>query len=173
MGSITLYIVPAILVLVPLLGLLKKLPVYELFVTGAAEGLRMSVQILPYLLAVLVGVAVFRASGAFNAIADLIAPLTNLLGIPADVLPLMLMRPLSGSGALAIAADIINTSGPDSFTGLLASVLQGSTDTTFYILSVYFGAIGITRYRYALRVGLTADLISMLASCVICHLLFA
>lgn len=171
--SFAVYLVPLFMLAIPLVGLIKKLPVYDLFVAGAEEGLRMAIQIFPNLLAILVAVSVFRASGAFAAIASVIAPLTEFLGIPSDVLPLMLMRPLSGGGALALTADIITNSGPDSYTGLLASVLQGSTDTTFYVLSVYFGSVGISNYRYAVSVGLLADLISMCTACFFCHLCFA
>ena len=170
--TISLYAVPVILILIPLYGLMKKLPVYELFVEGAAEGVQMVLQILPYLLAMLVAISVFRASGAFNAIAACLAPLTELLGVPSEVLPLALMRPLSGSGALALTADVLKSAGPDSFTGLLASVMQGSTDTTFYILAVYFGSVGIRKYRYSLTVGLSADMVSFVSSFLICRLLF-
>lgn len=161
-----------LLLVIPLYGLMKKQPVYELFVEGAAEGVTMALQILPYLLAMLLSVAVFRASGAFAALAGWLTPVTEFFGIPGEVLPLALMRPLSGSGALALTADIINESGPDSFPGLLASVMQGSTDTTFYILAVYFGSVGIKKYRYAVTVGLSADMVSFIASCVVCRALF-
>lgn len=168
----SLYAVPLVLVGIPLYGLCKKQPVYELFVEGAAEGLRMALQIFPYLLAMLVSISVFRASGAFSAISAVLAPVTDAVGIPADVLPLALMRPLSGSGALALSTDILKTHGPDSFTGFLASVMQGSTDTTFYILAVYFGSVGVKKYRYALTVGLSADMVSFLCSFIASKLLF-
>ena len=167
--QLSLFMVPLLLVGIPLYGVLKKQPVYELFVEGAAEGVQMALQILPYLLAMLVAISVFRASGAFQALAGLLTPLTDALGIPAAVLPLALMRSFSGSGALAMTADILQQEGPDSFTGLL----QGSTDTTFYILAVYFGAVGIKKYRYALTVGLAADAASFLSSFIICLLLFS
>lgn len=170
--TISLYTVPLILLLIPLYGLIKKQPVYELFVEGAAEGIQMVLQILPYLVAMLVAISIFRSSGAFDAIAKLLMPVTEPLGVPAEVLPLALMRPLSGSGALALTADIINSAGPDSPAGILASVMQGSTDTTFYILAVYFGAVGVRKYRYALAVGLSADMVSFLASFIVCKLFF-
>jgi spore maturation protein B len=171
--QISLYAVPLILLLIPLTGVIRRLPVYELFVEGAAEGIKMALQILPYLLAMLMAIAVFRASGAFDALAGLLTPLCDRLGLPPEVLPLGLMRPLSGSGALALTADVINEQGPDSFAGLLASVMQGSTDTTFYILSVYFGSVGVRQYRYALGVGLSADLVSFISSFIVCSILFA
>ena len=160
------------LLLIPLYGLAKKQPVYEQFVAGAAEGVGMALQILPYLMAMLLSIAVFRASGAFAALASLLSPLTGALGVPGEVLPLALMRPLSGSGALALTADVISQAGPDSFPGLLASVMQGSTDTTFYILAVYFGSVGVKRYRYALTVGLSADMMSFIASLLVCRFFF-
>ena len=172
MRLLSLYAIPLLLLFIPLYGILKGQPVYELFVEGAAEGVTMALQILPYLLAMLLSVAVFRASGAFAALAGLLEPITSFFGIPASVLPLAMMRPLSGSGALALAADIINEEGPDSFAGLLASVMQGSTDTTFYILAVYFGSVGIKKYRYAPIVGLSADMVSFIASYVVCRLYF-
>lgn len=172
MRTISLYAVPVLLLLILLAGVLKKQPVYELFVSGAAEGVQMAVQILPYIMAMLVAVGVFRASGAFAALSALISPLTDWLGLPTEILPLALIRPLSGSGALGLSADIINTSGPDSFAGQLASVMQGSTDTTFYVLAVYYGSVGIKKYRYSLPLGLSADFVSFAASFIICSLMF-
>lgn len=166
------YAIPLLLVAIPLYGVYRKQPVYEQFVEGAAEGVAMALQILPYLLAMLLSVSVFRASGAFDLLISVLSPLAEPLGIPGQVLPLALLRPLSGSGALALSADILGSAGPDSFTGLLASVMQGSTDTTFYILSVYFGSVGVKRYRYGLTVGLSADLVSFVASCAVCRLFF-
>ena len=173
MQMISLYAIPMLLLLIPLYGIRKKQPVYELFIEGASEGVHMALQILPYLMAMLTAVAVFRASGAFELLAKMLYPLTTYLGIPVDVVPLAIMRPLSGSGALAMASDVINNAGPDSFTGLLASVMQGSTDTTFYILAVYFGSVGIKKYRYALSVGLSADMVSFISSYIVCRLLFS
>ena len=173
MQMISLYAIPMLLLLIPLYGIRKKQPVYELFIEGASEGVHMALQILPYLMAMLTAVAVFRASGAFELLAKMLYPLTTYLGIPVDVVPLAIMRPLSGSGALAMASDVINNAGPDSFTGLLASVMQGSTDTTFYILAVYFGSVGIKKYRYALSVGLSADMVSVISSYIVCRLLFS
>ena len=164
--------IPILLLAIPLHGLIKKKPVYELFTEGAAEGITMALQILPFLLGMLVAIAVFRASGAFVAIAGLFFPFCEKIGIPVEVLPLAIMRPLSGSGALALTAEIFNQFGPDSFVGKLASVMQGSTDTTFYILAVYFGSVGIKKYRYALTVGLCADLVSFICAAIVCSILF-
>lgn len=172
MEAISLYAMPALILLILLFGIFARQPVYELFVEGAAEGLQICAKILPYVLGMLIAIALFRSSGALDALAGLLIPICEFFHIPADVLPLALMRPLSGSGALAITADIIETAGPDTYTGLLASVMQGSTDTTMYILAVYFGAVGIKKYRYALMVGLSADLFSFISAAVFCNIFF-
>lgn len=164
--------VPLVFLSIPLWGLIKRLPVYELFVTGAAEGARLCARIFPNLLAMLVVIGVFRETGALAALSSGLVPLCDRLGVPTEVLPLALLRPLSGSGALAVTADIIQTSGPDSFAGLLASVMQGSTDTTCYVLAVYFGAVGVRKYGTALTVGLAADAISFISAFLVCRVLF-
>jgi len=167
------YAIPAMLFFIPLYAWWKGVPVYETFVKGVGEGLKLSIRILPYLVAMLVVINVFRASGALQGLAAVLEPVTSFFGIPAEVVPLALMRPLSGSGALGITADLINTYSPDSYIGRLASVMQGSTDTTFYILTVYFGAVGLKRYRHALAAGLLADMASFIAAAFVCHLLFS
>ena len=166
------YAIPFLLFAIPLYAWWKGVPIYETFVNGAMEGLKMVIKILPYLVAMLVVIQVFRASGALDGLAALLSPITSFLGIPSEVVPLALMRPLSGSGALGIAADLIESHGPDSFIGRLASVMQGSTDTTFYILTVYFGSIGLRRYRHAMAAGLIADCASFIAAAFLCRLLF-
>ncbi|MDD2568026.1 MAG: spore maturation protein [Clostridia bacterium] len=172
MLAISKYAIPFILIFIPLYAYIKGVPVYESFVAGAAEGLKLAVKILPFLLGMLVAISVFRASGAMAGLAAVLAPVTEFFGIPAEVMPLALMRPLSGSGALAITADLLNAYGADSFIGRLASTIQGSTDTTFYILTVYFGAVGIKKYRHALLVGLCADFISFVTAFLICRAVF-
>ena len=129
-------------------------------------------KILPFLVGMMMAIAVFRASGAFDAFASFIAPVFDFFGVPVEVLPLAVMRPLSGSGALALTAQIVNDYGPDSFIGRLASVMQGSTDTTFYVLAVYFGSVSIRKYRYALAVGLSADVVSFISSVIVCRMFF-
>ena len=165
--------VPALLLIIPVIAAFRRLPVYDLFVEGAAEGLGMVWKILPFLLGMLVAIAVFRASGLFELLIRCLQPLCRWIGIPAEVVPLALMRPLSGSGALALTTEIFAEHGPDSFIGLLASVMQGSTDTTFYILAVYFGSVGIKKHRYALPVGLSADMVSFICAAMICRIFFA
>lgn len=165
--------IPFLLFFIPAWAFLRGVKAYETFVAGAKEGLETAVRILPFLVGMLVAISVFRASGAFDLFVALLAPYTSLIGIPAEVLPLALMRPLSGGGALGIAAELITTYGPDSWLGRLASTMQGSTDTTFYVLTVYFGAVGIQKYRYAPALGLTADLASFLAAVFICRRVFS
>lgn len=172
METFSAWAVPLLLLGVPLAGLCKGLPVYELFVSGAAEGAKLCVRILPNILAMLVAIAIFRESGALAALSSWLAPLCQAVGLPPEVLPLALLRPLSGSGSLALTADILQSCGPDSFPGLLASVMQGSTDTTCYILAIYFGSVGIKKYGPALALGLAADGVSFISAFLVCRLLF-
>jgi len=164
--------IPFLLFIIPSAGYLRGLPVYQVFVEGAEEGFQIAVRIIPYLVAMLVAVGVFRSSGAMELAASCLQPLLSKIGLPAEALPLALMRPFSGSAALGLAAEIIKTHGPDSFLGRLASTMQGSTDTTFFVLTLYFGSVGIRRYRHAVICGLLADLTGLLASVYICHRLF-
>lgn len=167
--TVSAWAIPLLLLIIPLAGILRGVQVYEVFVSGAEEGFQTAVRIIPFLVGMLVAISVFRASGAFTLFANFIQPITAILHIPADIIPLAVMRPLSGSGALGLTAEIIKTFGPDSFIGNLASTMQGSTDTTFYVLTIYFGSVGIKKYRHALVVGLTADITTFLASVVICN----
>ncbi|MGI5892225.1 MAG: spore maturation protein [Bacillota bacterium] len=171
-SDISRFAIPILLLGIPLYGLIKKVPVYETFVEGAKEGISTSLKIFPFLLGILIAIAVFRASGAFDILLAFFRPVADTFGIPGEVLPLALMRPISGSGALGITADLISQYGPDSFIGRLASVMQGSTDTTFYILAVYFGSVAIKKYRYALLVGLGADLVSFISAAIVCKIFF-
>jgi spore maturation protein B len=172
LAILSVWMIPLLLLVIPLVALLRRVKVYEAFVEGAAEGFQTAIRIMPYLVAMMVAINIFRVSGAMAALADLLSPLCVLLGIPADIVPLAIMRPLSGSGSLGLTTEIIYTYGPDSFIGQLASVIIGSTDTTFYILTVYFGAVGITKPRYSLFVGLCGDLIGLFASIYFCQKFF-
>ena len=156
-------------------GMRKRINVYDAFVEGAKEGFTTAVRIIPYLVAILVGIGVFRASGCMDYLIRGVAKLTELCGINSDfvgALPTALMKPLSGSGARGLMVDAMSTCGADSFIGRMACVFQGSTDTTFYILAVYFGSVGITRTRHAVPCGLLADLAGVLAAIFICYLFF-
>lgn len=170
---ISRWAIPFLIFVIPTAAFLRGVPVYEAFVEGAEEGFETAIRIIPFLVGMLVAIGVFKASGAMEAMAAALKPLTSLFHFPGEIIPLAIMRPLSGGGALGIASGLINTYGPDSFVGMLASTMQGSTDTTFYVLTVYFGSVGITRYRYSLYVGLIADITGLLASIFICNLLFA
>lgn len=156
-------------------GMRKRINVYDAFVEGAKEGFTTAVRIIPYLVAILVGIGVFRASGCMDYLIRGVAKLTELCGINSDfvgALPTALMKPLSGSGARGLMVDAMSTYGADSFIGRMACVFQGSTDTTFYILAVYFGSVGITRTRHAVPCGLLADFAGVLAAIFICYLFF-
>lgn len=172
LDAVSRWAIPFLFCVFLVLGWLRRVPVYEAFIKGAADGFQTAVRIIPYLVAMFVAIKVFRVSGAMDIITWICAPLLRLLGVHPDILPLALMRPLSGSSALGIATELIRTHGPDSFTGRLASVMQGTTDTTFFVLTVYFGSVGIRRYRHAVALGLLADLTGLIASFFICYLLF-
>ena len=164
--------IPLLLVGIPVYGLARGVKVYEVFVEGAKEGFNVGVRIVPYLVAVLAAVGMFKASGALDWMQAHLGPLTAPLGLPPQVIPMAIVRPLSGSGATGIMAGIFQTDGPDSYAGRLASVLMGSTETTFYVLAVYCGSVGITKTRHALAAGLIADATGLVASVVICRALW-
>lgn len=163
---------PGILVFIPLYAVFRKVPIYESFVEGAKEGFPTAISIIPHLVAMMVAVAIFRDTGAMEFYLQFLTPILSWLHIPSEVVPIGILRPISGTGSLAFVESIMREYGPDSFLGKLASTIQGSTDTTLYVLTVYFGAVGIRRSLYALKVGLWADLAGFLASWIICSLLF-
>jgi spore maturation protein B len=166
------YIIPLLLVGIPLYALaVKKVKVYEVFVEGAKDGFTIAVRIIPYLVAILVAVGMFRASGALDLLLGLLAPVLNLMGFPPENLPLALMRPLSGSGSLGLLTDLVNEHGADSMPAKIGATMFGSSETTFYVLAVYFGSVGVTRSRHALVAGLTADAVGALSAVYICLLL--
>jgi spore maturation protein SpmA/spore maturation protein SpmB len=168
--SISPWIIPALMVGFLGFGLVRRVRVYEVFVEGAKDGFRVAIKIIPYLVAILVAVDMLRASGALDAMVNLLGGITGRFGLPAEALPMAMMRPLSGSGAYGILASIINdpSIGPDSYTGLLVSTLQGSTETTFYVLAVYFGAVQVRRIRHSLAAGLTADVAGVIFAILAC-----
>lgn len=156
-------------------GIRKKINVYDTFIEGAKEGFGTAVRIIPYLMAILVGIGVFRASGAMEYIIEGIGEIIRQCGMDSDfvgAIPTALMKPLSGSGARGLMIDTMNTYGPDSFAGRLACIFQGSTDTTFYILAVYFGSVGVAKTRHAVPCGLLADGAGIIAAILICYLFF-
>jgi spore maturation protein B len=172
LDALSIWAIPLLVAGIPAWALARKVKVYPVFVEGAKEGFQIAVRVIPPLVAVVVALGMLRASGAMDALAALLAPLTSAVGIPASVLPMVLVRPLSGGAALGVVADVLRSDGPDSHAGRLVSVMAGSTETTFYVLAVYFGAIGITRYRQALPAALLADLAGFAASVVAVRWLF-
>lgn len=161
MNLVSYFVIPLMLVGIPLYGLVKRVPVYESFVEGAKEGFQVAVRIIPYLVAILFAIAMFRASGAMDLLARLLSPILAPLGFPAEVLPMAIIRPLTGSGSAAIVVDMINRYGEDSIYVKMAAVMFGSTETTFYVIAVYFGAINIRKTRHAVPAGLAADISAM------------
>ncbi len=170
--DITGWVVPALMLLLVGFGYSRNVPVYEMGVEGAKEGFKVAVRLIPFLVMILVAAALFRESGAFRLLATMLEPVTSLVGIPPEVIPMALLRPLSGSGAFGLMSEI-TMHAPDSYAAYLAATIQGSTETTFYVLAVYFGAVGIKDTRYAVAAALSADLAGAIAAVIICRLTFA
>ncbi len=164
--------IPVIIISFVLFGLFKKVKIYEVFIEGAKEGFNVALRIIPYLVAMLVGIGIFRAGGAMQFLLIIISPVTSLIGFPAEAIPMALMRPLSGSGALGIMSEMISVHGPDSFLGILVSTIMGSTETTFYVLALYFGSVSIVKTRHAVAVGILADIAGILGAFFIVKLIF-
>lgn len=164
--------IPALIVFIPLYAYFRRIPVYETFVEGAKDGFQTAINIIPTLVGMMVAINVFRVSGAMDGVIFILQPLFTWFHVPGEIIPLAFLRPITGVGSLAFTTDLIKTYGPDSMLGRLASTIQGSTDTTFYVLTVYFGAVGIKRGRYALKVGLFADSVGFIAAIIICFLVF-
>ncbi len=173
LNIISLWALPVLLLWILIAGMIKKVPIYEEFTDGAKDGFKVAVNIIPYLVAIIVGISMLRASGAIDMLAQILTPILTKIHFPADVLPLTIVRSLSGSAALGVFSDIANSLGPDNYATKLAAVMVGSSETTFYVLAVYFGAVKISKYRYSLFVGLLADLIGIIAAIFVCQWLFA
>jgi spore maturation protein B len=171
-GTISLWAIPVFLLFIPVYGAFKKVKVYESFVEGAKGGFQMAIRIIPYLVAILVAVGMLRGAGAIDMLSRWLGPALTRMGFPVEILPLAIMRPLSGSGSLGIVTELIQVHGPDSFLGRLAASAYGSTETTFYVLAVYFGAVGIRKTRHAVIGGLVADVTSLIAAIIICRFVF-
>ncbi|MGL4394665.1 MAG: spore maturation protein [Brevinema sp.] len=173
MQNISLYAVPTILLLIPLYAIVvKKVKVYEVFVEGAKEGFDTAIRILPFLLGMLVAVGVLRESGVIKLFVEFTRPALDKVNFPSDLLPILVMNPVSGGAARASLLDIFNTHGPDSFLGRAGSAMFGSTETTLYVLAVYFGSVGITKSRHAVAAGFVADFIGMVSAVFITMLVF-
>lgn len=172
MNLLSLWALPAILLLILTMGLAKKIPIYETFTTGAKDGFKVAVNIIPYLVAIIVAISMFRASGIIEMLEQTLSGILCRIHVPADVIPIMIVRSLSGSAALGVFSDIANTLGPDDYATKLSAIMVGSSETTFYVLAVYFGAVGISKFRYALLVGLLADFIGIVAAVCVCNWMF-
>lgn len=172
LNTISLLAVPFLLSFFPLYAALRRVKVYEQFVEGAKEGFQVAVSIIPYLVAILVAVGMFRAAGGIKLITDICGPILSAVGFPTELMPLCLMRPLSGSGTLGLFTELVKEHGPDSLLARIAGTIYGSTETTFYVIAVYFGAVAIKRTRHAVPAGLIADAVGMIASVIICKMMF-
>ncbi|MGP1908275.1 spore maturation protein [Metabacillus sp. JX24] len=169
---ISLWMIPLMIGFILVYGTFKKVPTYETFVEGGKEGIEIAFSIIPYLVGMLVAITIFRASGALEFFVGMMKPALDAIGVPSEIVPLAFIRPISGTAALGMTTDLIAAYGPDSFIGRLSAVMQGSTDTTLYILTVYFGAVGVKKMGDALKVGLLADLLGIAAAIFIVMLAF-
>lgn len=170
--KISVAILPILILLILTFGVIKKIPLYEEFVEGAKDGFKVSISIIPYLVALIVAISMFRASGALDWIAEIFGFVLNKFQISADIVPIMLTRSLSGSATLGLFSELASKNGADSFTTMLAAIMVGSSETTFYVLSVYFGSIGIKKFRYALLTGIIADITGILLSIWVAKMFF-
>ncbi|MDC3181016.1 spore maturation protein [Gammaproteobacteria bacterium] len=165
-------ILASFILVIPLVGMIKKVEIFDQFLEGGKQAFPIITKIIPAIVGMYVAIGMLRASGFFTLFAKAISPIIEYFSIPAEIIPLALMRPLSGSGSIALLAETINEFGPESIEALTSATILGSTETTFYVVAVYFGALGIRQYRYAVSVGLFADLIGVAASIIICKYLF-
>lgn len=170
---LSLWALPAVILVILTVAIIRKVPIYEAFIEGAKNGIKVSTNIIPYLVAIIVAISMLRASGAIDSLASLCAGFLNKIHMPADVLPLAFVRSLSGSAAVGVFSDIISNNDVNSYTSKLAAIMLGSSETTFYVLTVYFGAIGVKKYRYALLTGLSADFIGIVMSIIVARFFFS
>jgi spore maturation protein B len=169
---ISLWAIPTLLVAIPLVGIIRKVKVYDVFIEGAREGFEVAVKIIPFLVGILVAIGMFRGSGAMDLLMASLRPLVTSTGFPAELVPLAILRSLTGSGSLAYTTDLVKTYGPDSVIGRMAATLYGSSETTFYVLAVYFGAVGVRRTRHAVPAALIGDIVAAVAAVVVCAWMF-
>ena len=172
LDAISLWAMPALLVAIPLAGILRGVKVYDVFIEGAKEGFDVAVRIIPFLVGILVAIGMFRGSGAMDLVTAGLRPLVAPVGFPPELVPLAILRSLTGSGSLAFATDLIKTHGADSLIARTAATMYGSSETTFYVLAVYFGAVGIRRTRHAVPAALIADLVAAIAAVAVCAWMF-
>ena len=172
LDAISLWAMPVLLVAIPLAGIVRRVKVYDVFIEGAKEGFEVAVRIIPFLVGILVAIGMFRGSGAMDLLLAAVRPLVAPIGFPPELLPLAILRSLSGSGSLAFTTDLIKTHGPDSFLARAAATMYGSSETTFYVLAVYFGAVGVSRTRHAVPAALVGDVVAAVAAVAVCGWLF-
>ena len=172
LNIISIGIVPFMIFIILIHGYIKGVDVYNAFVEGAVEGFKTVISIMPYLIAIFIAIGVFRGSSALDMFINILSPLMKLIGIPKEVIPLILIRPISGSGALGVVNDILSHYGPDSFQGIIASVMMGSSETIFYTIALYFGSIGVKDYRHTLKAALLSYIISIFITIFICGIYF-
>ncbi len=169
---ISISIIPFMILIIVIHGYIKGIDIYSAFIEGAKEGIKTTFKIMPYLIAIFIAVGIFRGSNALDMLTGLLVPLTNFLSIPREILPLIIMRPISGSGALGVVKDIIEHYGVDSFPAVAAAVMMGSSETIFYTITLYFGSIGVEDYRHTLRAALISYVISIFVTLFICRLFY-
>lgn len=170
--AVSVWSIPVLVACVSLYAIIKKVPVYSVFTEGAKDGFSTAIMIIPYLTAMLCAIGMFRASGAMDILCSWLAPITNLIGLPSEVLPMGIMRSFSGGAAEGLMADLLATYGTQSQIGRIASVALGSTETTFYVVAVYFGSVGVSKTRHSIAAGLLGDLASLIASAIIVNLMW-
>lgn len=172
LDAISLWAIPVMLVGIPCIGLIRKVKVYDVFIEGATEGFQVAVRIIPFLVGILVAIGMFRGSGAMDLLIAGLRPVMTATGFPAELLPLAILRSLTGSGSLAFATDLVKTHGPDSVIARMAATMYGSSETTFYVLAVYCGAVGVSRTRHAVPAALIGDVVAAIAAVAVCAWMF-
>ncbi len=172
LDAISVWAIPVLLVSIPLAGIIRKVKVYDVFIDGAKEGFDVAVRIIPFLVGILVAIGMFRGSGAMDLVTAGLRPLVAPAGFPPELVPLAILRSLTGSGSLAFTTDLIKAHGADSLIARTAATMYGSSETTFYVIAVYFGAVGVRRTRHAVPAALIADLAAAIAAVAVCAWLF-
>lgn len=172
LSAVSLWTIPVLLVGIPLVGMIRGVKVYDVFIEGAKEGFQVAIRIIPFLVGILVAIGMFRASGAMDFLTGAFAPVLSAINFPAELFPLAVLRPLSGSGSLALTTDIIKQFGPDSLLARTAATMYGSSETMFYVLAVYFGAVGVKRTRHAIPSAVVGDIVAALVAVAVCAWMF-
>ncbi len=172
LDAVSVWAIPFLLVVIPLVGFVRKVKVYDVFIEGAKEGFDVAVRIIPFLVGILVAIGMFRGSGAMDLLTAALRPIAASTGFPAELIPLAILRSLTGSGSLAFATDLVKTHGPDSLIARMASTMYGSSETTFYVLAVYFGAVAVRRTRHAVPAALIGDIVAAIAAVAVCAWMF-